>query len=72
MGNSGPLALASGTEGLRLTSVSPVAAVAAVVVALVEPEHTSVSEGGTVLERGFESGTEVEIVTPGGAVEIRV
>lgn len=71
VGNSGPLALASGIEGLMLTSVSLVAAVAAVV-ALVESVHISVSEGGTVLERGFESGTEVEIVTTGGVVEIRV
>lgn len=70
MGDSGPLALASGMEGLMLTSVSLVAAVAAVVA--LESVHISVSEGGTVLERGFESGTEVEIVTTGGVVEIRV
>lgn len=68
VGNSGPLALALGIEGLMLTSVSLVAAM----VALVASVHISVSEGGTVLEGGFESGTEVEIVTTGGVVEIRV
>lgn len=72
VGNSVPLALASGTEGLMLRSVSIVDAVAAVV-ALAEPVHISVSEGSTVLEGGFESGTEFEIVvTEGGVVTVGV
>lgn len=70
VGNSAPLALASGTEGLMLRSVSIVDAVAAVV-ALAESVHISVSEGSTVLEGGFESGTEFEIVvTEGGVVAV--
>lgn len=72
VGNSVPLALASGTEGLMLRSVSIVDAVAAVV-ALAESVHISVSEGSTVLEGGFESGTEFEIVmTEGGVVAVGV
>lgn len=67
-GNSGPLAGASGMEGLMLRSVSVVGAAAAVV-GLAESVHISVSEGGTVLDGGFESGSEFEIVvTEGGVV----
>lgn len=67
VGNSVPLALASGIEGLMLRSVSIVDAAAAVV-ALAESVHISASEGSTVLEGGFESGTEFEIVVIEGRV----
>lgn len=66
-GMAAPLAEASGIEGLMLRSVSIVFAVAAVV-DLAESVHISVSEGGTVLGGGFESGTEVEIVLTEGGV----
>lgn len=72
VGKSVPLAIASGTEALILRSVSTVDAVAAVV-ALAESVHISVSEGSTVLEGGFESGAECEIVvTEGAVVEVGV
>lgn len=65
-GNSVPLALASGTEGSGWRSVSVVHAVAA------ESAHIPGSGGGTVLEGGFASGTELEIVvSDGGAVAAR-
>lgn len=68
VGDSAPLALASGREGLMLSSASMVGAVAAAV-ALAESVHISVSEGSTVCEGAFESGTESEtVVTEGGGV----
>lgn len=66
MGNSAPLAEASGIEVLMMRSVSIVVAVA--VVDLAESVHISVSEGGTVLGEGFNLGTEVEIVLTEGGV----
>lgn len=66
-GDSGPLALASGIGDLVLRSVSVVDAVAAGV-GLAESVHISVSEGGTVLGRGFDPGAEFEIVVMEGGV----
>lgn len=59
------VALASGVEGLMLSSVSFVGAAAATV-DLTESVHISDWEGGTVLEGVFESGTEI-VSTEGGA-----
>lgn len=68
VGDSAPLALASGIEGLMLSSASVVGAVAAAL-ALAESVHMPVSEGSTVREGAFESGTESEtVVTEGGVV----
>lgn len=67
-GNS--LVLASGMQGLLLSSAS--LGIVAAAVDLTESVHISVSEGGTVLrweiEKSVESGTELEIVGKEGVV----
>lgn len=65
VGGSVVVTLASAIEGLLSGSVTFVGVVAAAV-GLTESVHISVSEGGTVLVKSAESGTEFEIV---GTVE---